>query len=174
MNKLTILAATAPLALLAACGDDVDDVEAPDTETATTMSTDTAADTATSENMVATRLDDASDASGTYTYTGADGSANELTVDTTAGTYSYRTTDGTERTGQYERSHDGYRFLVGDYNGGPAYFTFSNGELVRLSANRPITSEMVVEGERYTRSDKPFSREPEIGSPVVPDDMTEE
>ena len=172
MTKFKSLLFVAPLALLTACGDDVDDVEAPAVDTAPMPASDAVTDTEVETSTVATKLDDAGDASGTYTLTGADGKASDLTIDTKAGTYSYKATDGTEKTGKYERSDDGYRFIVGDYNGRIAYFAFSEGDLIRLPIDRPLTAEMVVDGERYARSGKPFSREPELGSPVVPEDMT--
>ncbi|NNC59432.1 MAG: hypothetical protein HKO05_05490 [Erythrobacter sp.] len=177
MRLPKILAAAAPLALLAACGDNVEDIEAAaaDTENAiATEDVDTSGDD-DSEPAAATKLDEAKDASGTYTVTDADGTTRRITLDTSAGTYEYKNDKGETKTGSYTRADDGYRFIINDYNGRIGYFAFSNGDLVRLPVDATLSpddkGEVEVSGERYRRDDKPFTREPELGSPVAPQDL---
>ena len=177
MRLPMILAAAAPLTLLAACGDDVENVDAAAADTANVVAADDV-DTASTDDSgptSATKLDEAKDASGTYTVTDADGTSRRITLDTSAGTYEYKTDTGETKTGSYTRADDGYRFIINDYNGRIGYFAFSNGDLVRLPVDATLSpddkGEVVVSGERYRRDDKPFTREPELGSPVAPQDL---
>ncbi len=170
MRKYTILLAAAPLAMLAACGDDAEEpVEPADTEM-----TDT--DTAASEYTPgpATSLADAGDYSGTYSYTGEDGATRNVTLNSADSTYSYTDAEGAEQSGTYTLADDGYRFRIDSYYGGPGWFTIRDGWLVRMSDDSEVTADTVVTGESYVRDDGAmFSREPEPGSPVVPDDLTD-
>lgn len=176
MRKSLILAAVAPLALLAACGD-------ADTETATTdadmaadaTANDTAmtadADAAMEADAPPTALADAGDYSGVYYYgTGADERA--VRINSAAKTYDYMGSDGVMKSGTYTATPDGYRLWIEDFYGTPAWFSLSNGRLVRLEQDVEITDPtVVVTGERYDRAeegDAVFSRFPEPGAPVAP------
>ena len=62
-------------------------------------------------------------------------------------------------------------FEIEDYDGSPGYFTFSNGQLVRLQDDTSVNEGMTVQGERYSGEDDAiFSREPQLASPVAPQD----
>ena len=174
MKKHTILAAIAPIAMLAACGDDaetVDTMEAPEVET--TTEADTVSDDSQATDVTPSTIEDAGDFSGTYNFTDSTGTPRSVTLDSAAGTYSYTAENGETRTGNYTVADDGYRFTIEDYYGEPGYFTFWEGNLVRLPDDTALSGDTItVSGERYARDDAPFSRDPELGSPVVPDDMT--
>ena len=177
MRKSLILAAAAPLALLAACGDNEADNAAmtEDTAAADSMANDSAmADTtATAEAGPATTLADAGDYSGVYSYTGADGDT-AVRINSADSTYEYVGPDNQVQTGSYTTTPDGYRFRIDNWYGSPTWFTVSNGQLVRLNEDLELNTEnaMTVTGERYTRAtegDAVFSRFPEPGSPVAPE-----
>ncbi|WP_271079322.1 hypothetical protein [Aurantiacibacter sp. MUD61] len=174
MNKLTILAAAAPLALLAACGDS--DTEESMADDDATMGETAANDTAPMEGEnadTATAVADAGDYSGVYSYTGEDGNQTAFRVNSTDMTYEYVGSDGEMRSGTYSVAEDGYRLQVSDWYGEPANFAISNNELVRLQGDLEMTNSMTAEGERYARAqegDAVFSRFPEPGSPVAPQD----
>ena len=172
MRKLTILLAAAPLALLAACGDKADDTDTAAADDTAMADVDTATTAGDDTPGPATWLKDAGDYSGTYSYTGDDGTKRELTFNSADKTYSYTAADGTKKTGTYTWADDGYRVLIDDYYGRPTYFAFRNGSFYELPANVALTDEMVVTGNRYVRADgdsEVFSREPELGSSVVPE-----
>ena len=172
MRKFIALTAAAPLALLAACGDNDTEVPA-DTDADLTAIDDTGASAETMAAGPATSLADAGDYSGTYSVQTNDGTQRGITLNATDSTYSYVNRDGTERTGRYTITTDGYRMAIDDFYGEPAYFTISNGDLVKLQSDVDITPDIEVSGERYSRSqgdDAVFSREPQLGSPVAPQD----
>lgn len=166
MRNHTMLLAVAPLALLAACGDEPEEpVEPVDAE----MTADT---TAAYEDGPATRLADAGDYSGTYTYTGEDGTRRSVTINSADNTYRYTDAQGAEQSGTYTPADDGYRFRIESFHGGPGWFTIRDGWLVRLPGDSEVTADTVVTGERYAREDSAvFSVEPEPGSQRVPDDL---
>ena len=173
MRQPTLLLAAAPLALLAACGDKAEEAgstAADDTAMATADTIPAATEDAPGP---ATALKEAGDYSGTYAYTGDDGSKRDITFNASDKTYSYTATDGTKKTGSYTWTPDGYRVLVNDYYGKPTYFAFRNGSFYELPANVALNADMVVQGNRYARAageeSEVFSREPELGSPVVPE-----
>jgi hypothetical protein len=179
MKTSLIFTAIAPIALLAACSDDAetaDPIDNADAELATspeTTSTTTAA--ADTGPMKPTKVAEAGDFSGTYSIAAGDGKTSRLTLDSKAGTYSYVAEDGQTRTGKYTLSDDGYRFIINDYNGRPGYFTLSDGFLVRLPTDVVLEGDNItVTGERFDRDKEVFSREPELGSPVVPADMVKQ
>ncbi|MWV26606.1 hypothetical protein [Aurantiacibacter rhizosphaerae] len=170
MRKFIAITAAAPLALLAACGDSepADDMETAPVET--TMAADDATATMPADGP-ATTLDDSGDFSGTYNMQGDDGTSRSVTLNSADDSYEYTAADGTTRTGNYTRMDDGYRLQIEDFDGSPGYFTFSNGDLVRLQNDANVEEGMTVQGERYSngnRDDAVFSREPELGSPVAP------
>ncbi|MGB3796452.1 MAG: hypothetical protein WA957_09140 [Alteraurantiacibacter sp.] len=175
MRKILVISAAAPLALLAACGDsepaeDVDTTSVETTMPADDMSTTMAAD------GPATTLDESGDFSGTYSMQGEDGADRNVTLNSADDSYEYTASDGTTRTGNYTRMDDGYRLQIEDYDGSPGYFTFSNGELVRLQDDTTVNEGTTVQGERYSSrndssdDDAMFSREPRMASPVAPQD----
>ena len=172
MRKLLVLTAVAPVAMLAACGDsDADTVADTDADT-TAMADATPADSgAMAGDGMATSLADAGDYSGDYSMSGPDGSARTLNINSTDSTYRYMADDGSERTGTYRMAPDGYRLIIDDYYGSPAYFSVSNGDLVRLQDDLAIEADTTVSGERYVRGggdNAVFSRDPEPGTPVAP------
>ena len=182
MRKFTILAAVAPLALLAACGDndaaevDTDaDTMAADTDTTDTMDTAdmdgdaaTGGDVATAENF-----NEAGDFSGDYSYTAPDGTARNVKINSTDGTYEYTGADGQMKTGRYELDASGYRFRIPDFYGSPAFFAISRGQLVEVGEDVEVTRETDFSANRADRSQPSqsravFSRSPEPGSSVAP------
>lgn len=176
MNTKHILMAIAPIAMAAACSNEAETVDSEDTAAASmeapagTAATYAAADAAAPATPM--RLGDAGDFSGTYTLSGADGNTTQVTLDSAAGTYSYTGANGEPMTGRYTVDDDGYRFIINDYYGRPGYFVMSDGALIRLPMDATLQGEgITVTGERYTRDNAQFSREPELGSPVVPEDM---
>ncbi|WP_340588468.1 hypothetical protein [Erythrobacter alti] len=172
MRKFTILLAAAPLALLAACGDSDTDVSA-DTDADLTAMDDSAPADDTMASGTATAMADAGDFSGTYSAPDADGTERRISFNANDNTYSYVDLDGTERSGSYMIANDGYRMTVADFYGEPAMFTITNGELIRLQQDVEIQADTEVSGQRYARTqddDVVFSREPELGSPVAPQD----
>ena len=170
MRKIITLTAAAPLALLAACGDNepADDLDADPVET--TMPADDMSNM--QADGPATTLEETGEFSGTYNMQSEDGTSRSIRLDSSDDSYEYTASDGTTRTGNYTRLDDGYRLQIEDYDGSPGYFTFSNGQLVRLQDDTSINEGMTVQGERYSRDDDDamFSREPELGSPVAPQD----
>ncbi|RIV83884.1 hypothetical protein [Aurantiacibacter zhengii] len=175
MRNFTLLMAAAPLALLAACGgNDADEAEM-DTDADMTAEADmTANDTAMSadsEPGPATSQAEAGDYSGVYSYTDEQGAQNAVRLNSSDNTYDYVGADGEMRSGSYTWDADGYRLNIEDFNGEPASFAISNGDLVRLQNDTALDSTMTVTGDRYRRaeeSDAVFSRFPEPGSPVAP------
>ena len=102
---------------------------------------------------------------------GDDGTNRSVTLDASDDSYEYTASDGTTRSGNFIRLDDGYRLQIEDYDGSPGYFTFSNGQLVRLQDDTSVNEGMTVQGERYSSEDDAmFSREPELASPVAPQD----
>ena len=170
MRKLILIASAAPLALLAACGEtaeDTTDVAVTDDMTATQPAD-------PDEGGEATAIAEAGDYSGTYSFTAADGTKRSVSLDSSNNSYRYTGEDGTERTGTYTIADDGYRLSFADYYGGPAYFAYRNGAFYRLPENITVDTPIVASGERYARDDDaPFTREPEIGSPVAPTDLSD-
>ncbi|GGD60115.1 hypothetical protein GRI62_00350 [Erythrobacter arachoides] len=177
MRKYLILTAAAPLALLAACGDNDADETAmtDDTAAADTMANDNAMADANmnAEAGPATALADAGDYSGVYNYTGTDGET-AVRINSADSTYEYVGPDNQVQSGTYTTTPDGYRFQIADWYGSPTWFTVSNGQLVRLQEDMELNTEnaATVSGERYARAnegDAVFSRFPEPGSPVAPE-----
>lgn len=169
MRNSLILAAAAPLALLAACGDnDVEDADTDADVAADTMANDTAAD----EDGSATALSDAGDYSGVYSHTADDGTETAIRLNAADRTYEYVGPDNEVRSGRYSWAEDGYRLKIDDWYGDPAWFTISNGQLVKLVEDMEVNEGITVSGERYQRAedgDAVFSRFPSLGSPVAPD-----
>lgn len=176
MRKTTILIAAAPLALLAACGDGADETaETADTmDTASTEATTGTDVTEADDPGTATTLADAGDYSGTYNFSSEDGETRSITLDSTDKSYSYTGEDGTEKTGTYSWASDGYRLSIPDYYGSDTYFAFRGDSFYRVPSDLEFDAETEVSGDRYRQSDAQFSRRPEIGSQVVPEDIQAE
>ena len=173
MRFHTLILAAAPIALLGACSDGADDTDAATMTTEELDTTATATDPA-DEPGRATSLADAGDFSGDYTTTAPDGTTRSVRLNANDNTYSYTDAEGNEQTGTFTRDNDGYRLRITDFYGGPGIFTLRDGSLYRLNDDASVTADSMVQGERYTRSDgdgAPFSREPEPGSPVAPQDL---
>lgn len=168
MRKIIALSAIAPIAMLAACGDNEVENEAMTAENAE-MTTEMTSPVEP-QPAQATTLDEAGDFSGTYDYTGEDGTSTSVTLNSEDDSYEYTDAEGEVRTGNFTRLDDGYRLRIEDWNGAPAWFTISQGDLIRLQQDSSVTSDITVEGERFVRSDEDamFSRDPELGSPVAP------
>ena len=175
MNRKHMFFAIAPIALVAACSNNADTVDTDEAVVAEADTGDAAASASSNEPTAPTRLADAGDFSGDYSLAGPDGTTTRVTLDSKAGTYSYVGNNGQQVSGKYAVNNDGYRFVIDDYYGRPAYFVLSEGSLVRLPMDMTLEgNDITVTGERYTRDDgAQFSREPELGSPVVPEDMVE-
>ena len=173
MRKFTILLAAAPLAMLAACGEAETDADMTDAD-ATTVATSDNDPTAAGDYTPgpATALADAGDISGGYTYTAEDGTSRSVKIDASNKSYTYYGPDGITRTGDYTWTPDGFRLMLPDFDGTQSWFVVREGSLVRLNEDKKWTPEMTVEGDRYARDDDNavFSREPELGSPVAPQD----
>lgn len=171
MRKFSILAAVAPVALLAACADnEAEETAMADDETAAAdMETNSTAEMDDTAPSTATSLDDAGDYSGTYSYNAPDGSTQDLRLNASDNTYEYTRPDGTMATGTYERNNDGYRIWIRDYYGDPAWFSFSNDQLVRMNQDTQVTADTDFSAQDSGSADRAiFSRSPELGSPVAP------
>ena len=179
MRKYLTLAAVAPLALLAACGDSDtetttmdDDMVATDTGMDDTAMADGNADASTMAPGTASTFADAGDYSGEYSYSADDGTTRNLTLNSADNTYQYTGTDGTVQRGSYEPMSDGYRIRIADYYGSPAWFGYSNGSLVQLEDDVEITADTDFSPQSSEYGSRPvFSRSPQIGSTVAPDNM---
>ena len=183
MNRYTALGAIAPIALLAACGSndsDADNAAAP----ADSAMIETSAPTPAA--AAPTRLADAGDFSGSYSFSeptaaeaamvsdqaGADAAGSSAGTTPAGGsikfnsadnTYEYTPATGPVRKGNFSRADDNYRLMIEDWDGGPAYFAFSNGDLYRLQGDTPMSDTINVTGERYARSSN--SDNPTPGNP---------
>ena len=173
MRNYLMMLSIAPIALVAACGNEVNEDDAMDAD-ATTVATAENDPTAASDYTPgpATALADAGDYSGSYSYTADDGTEYGVKLDSQDKTYTYFGPNGLQRTGDYTWTPDGFRIRIDEFDAGPAWFTIREGSLIRLREDREVTPEINVEGDRYVRDDDNamFSREPEIGSPVAPTD----
>lgn len=139
--------ALAPVVLLAACGSGTDEntAAAPDPTGLASNEPDPAELPAPSADGV-----DTIDYSGSYTFTGLDGSESTLTLDSEAGTYEYVSPGGTT-TGTYERLDAG-RIAIEDFGGRPAYFSIAPGALYRLAEETSPFDE-IDPGRLYRRTE---------------------
>ncbi len=139
MRASLIIAAAAPLALLAACGDArVGEEELATEEVGMGLETQPSLEDLPqpSENSLETV-----EYSGTYMMTGLDGSETQLTLDQEAGTYTYIGPAGNETQGQFE-TLDTSRILIEDFGGRPAYFSVADGALYRLAGEETAYDEV--------------------------------
>lgn len=164
MRKFTILLAAAPLALLAACGDGADEEAAAETDMAAET---TATETAEPDDAAPVKIADAGDVSGSYSFTGDDGTTRSISLDATDTTYSYTDDEGVEQSGTYTVTPDGYRIYLTDYYGSPGWFIYRNDALDLIRTDFEVTPDVTITGERYQRDDGEMpSRRPELGSSV--------
>ena len=126
MHKFVL--ALAPVALLAACADEPTE-EMVDTPDATGL----VSNEAEPGEMPAPTADgvETVDYSGSYTFTGLDGSQSTLTLDKEAGTYEYDSPAG-KKSGTYQRLDSG-RIAIEDFDGRAGYFSIAPGALYRLA-----------------------------------------
>lgn len=139
MRKLIALTAVAPLALIAACADnssaDTDEVAVEDMDMGLETQPSPAAYSPPSDNVAA------QDYSGSYTFTGLDGSETTLTLNSEDSTYSYSSPGSTEPlTGSYSLADN--RIEIADLSDdGPSYFSVSNDALYRLADDTRLYSD---------------------------------
>ncbi|MXP11158.1 chitin-binding domain-containing protein [Pseudoblastomonas halimionae] len=170
MRKYTIMLAAAPLALLSACGDSADDETV--TETDVVAETDAAGDSAMVEDTStgpATRIDDAGEYSGSYSFADDAGETRNVRLSSSDNTYSYTDADGNEQTGSYTVDDDGYRIRLADFYGEPATFAYRNDAFWLVDGDLIFAEDTDVNGDRYARNrddDEMPSRAPELGSSV--------
>ncbi len=172
MRKYTILLAAAPLALLAACGDRAEDEAVTDTDMA--AETDMAADTSMAEADTspgpATRIEDAGDVSGTYSFADDAGETRRVELSSSDRTYRYTDSDGELRSGTYTVDDDGYRIYLADFYGEPSWFAYRNDAFWLVDGDLNFAEETAISGSRYGRvmdeDNEMPSRAPEIGSSV--------
>ena len=129
MNKLNVVAVVAPLAMLVACGEPPVEEEEVALDPAGLGLEETQVEgemPQPTENALETI-----DYSGTYVFTGLDGSESTLTLDAEDGTYSYEGAGGTSESGEYE-TLDGSRIFIEEIGGRNAWFSVADGALYRL------------------------------------------
>ena len=80
--------------------------------------------------------------------TAEDGTSERLTLDPEDKSYTYTGADGVERTGNYA---DDYRLMIEDYDGSPAWFSFDNSTLYRLTSADAEPNDPITVSARYTR-----------------------
>ncbi|MEN7537974.1 hypothetical protein [Aurantiacibacter flavus] len=137
-----------PLVLLAACGGD----EPTEETVATPEPSERVANEPDPDRMPAPNADgvDTIDYSGSYTFTGIDGSHFTLTLDKEAGTYEYVSPDGTT-SGNYKKLDSG-RIAITNFDGSAGYFSIAPGALYRLADATSPFDEIDL-GRMYRRSD---------------------
>ena len=166
MRKHTIMLAAAPLALLAACGDGADEEAVAETDMAAET---TATDTSEPDEVAPTKIADAGDVSGAYSFTGEDGATRSITLNAADTTYSYTDDEGVEQSGTYTVTPDGYRIYLSDYYGSPGWFIYRNDALDLIRTDFEVPPDVTIPGDRYQRDDDDGempSRRPELGSSV--------
>ena len=145
MRHLLSLAAAAPLALLAACGDTTpaDQLEAEPLDESAIV--DDAEVLAAAEGSTA--LPTHQSYAGSYSREVGDGAIRLVLNDD--GTFEYTRTDGSTTRGSYELLEDG-RLMIEDFDGQSGYFTLSEGDLYRLADENTPASEVTVDA-RFAR-----------------------
>ena len=151
MRRLIAVAAVAPFALLAACGDSTPAEQAAP-EPMDTMGLETpdpAAVTPVPENSL-----ESVDFAGDYTMTGLDGSVSTITLNPDDDTFEYTAGDGTTSTGSFTRMDDGQRVMIDDIDGRPGYVAIGDGAIYRLPDADTGVDEIAVTG-MYERAGTP-------------------
>jgi len=131
MRTFITLAAAAPLALLAACGDTtpVEETEVVPME-AEVAELDMASEAL--PEVPANALDQL-EYSGTYVRERGDG-IERVRLNAEDDSWEYTTPDGTVTSGTYTRMDDNQRLAIEDFDGEPAYFSVANGSIYRLDS----------------------------------------
>jgi len=151
MRTLFALAAAAPLALLAACGDSTPAEEA-GTEPMDNVAADASRAGETRPVPVASL--EGVDFAGDYRLADESGQTARITL-RDDDTYDYTGPDGTTRSGRYSRTEDGRRILIEDFDGQAGYFSVADGALYRLSsADAPYDE--VADSPTYRRDFPPM------------------
>lgn len=149
MRKLVAVAALAPFALLAACGESTP-AEQVEPEPMDPMGL------ATPETSAVQEVPDDSlesvDFAGDYTMTGLDGSVSTITLDPEDDSYEYTAGDGTTSSGTFSRMDDGQRIMIEDFDGREGYFAIGDGAIYRLPDADTGVDEITVTG-MYERAD---------------------
>ena len=148
MRKLIALAAVAPIALLAACGDSAQDDAGP--EPMDTMGLQTPQPETmppVPENALATV-----DFAGSYTMTGLDGSVSRIVLDAEDDTYEFTGGDGSTTSGSFARMDDGSRIMIEDFDGRDGYFAIADGAIYRLGSEDTSVEDISATG-MYQRED---------------------
>ena len=162
MRTFITLAAAAPLALLAACGEttpaDQVAVEPMDAEVAELdMSTEplpeVPQDSLNSVNYA-----------GTYSREG-DGGTERLTLNADDDSYEYTAPDGTVRSGSYTRMDDNRRLAIEDFGGQAAYFSIADGSIYRLD-DVDTPADRITVTQQYRRDDTSPAQETGPGATV--------
>ncbi|AKH43082.1 hypothetical protein FHS61_001218 [Altererythrobacter atlanticus] len=166
MRSLIALTVTAPMALLAACGEatPADEVEPAPMETA-------ALEAAKPEPMASPPADalDSVDYSGTYTKPSENGSIERLTLNAEDDSYEYTAGDGRTSSGTYTRMDDNRRIMIEDFGGRAGYFTVADGAVYRLPEADSSPDEITVTGMYRREGQGVQSVAPDASTNSVPD-----
>ena len=156
MRRLIAVAAVAPFALLAACGDSTP-VEEVEPEPMDTMGLETP-DPVAVEPVPEASLENV-DFAGDYAMTGLDGSISTITLDPTDDSYEYTAGDGTSSSGNFTRMDDGQRIMIEDFDGRAGYFAIGDGAIYRLPDAYTGADQITVTG-MYERRDPDAAEDP--------------
>lgn len=145
MRARVTLAFTAPLALLAGCGETTpaDESRVVPMDTQVPGLDEIAADPL--PDVPQNALDQIQFA-GTYSREAEDG-AERLALDAAADTYTYTAPDGTVSTGSYRRMADNRRIELENIGGEPAYFSVADGAIFRLGSPDASADQITVSSQ---------------------------
>lgn len=165
MRSPIMLAAIAPLALLAACGRTT---PADQTE-ALPMDNEVAKLEMAAEPLpeVPENALDRIDFAGTYTREDSEGT-ERLTLDSAANTYEYTAPDGTTSSGSFIRLEDNRRIEIEDLDGEPGYFAIADGAVFRLGDADTSPDQITVTGQ-YRRDTSFGTRQNDAAAPATGD-----
>lgn len=162
MRHLIILTASAPLALLVACGEttpvEETEIVPMDAEVAELdMSAEPLPEVP--ENAL-----DEVDFAGTYMREGAEG-IERLTLYPADDRYEYAGADGRVTSGSFTRLEDNRRLSIEDFDGQAAYFSVADGSIYRLAdADTPV--DQITVAAQYRRSQSNPAQETGPGATV--------
>ncbi len=159
MRTFLTLAAAAPLALLAGCGETTpaDESRAVPMDTQVPGLDEVAADPL--PDVPQNALDEIQFA-GTYSREAEEGT-ERLALDAADDTYTYTAPDGTVSTGSYTRMDDNRRLELEDIGGQPAYFSVADGAIFRLGSADASADQITVSSQFRRDAARP-------GEPVAP------
>lgn len=142
MRKLIALAAVAPVALLAACGDSASDDGAPaPMDTMGLQTPQPESMPPVPENALETVA-----FGGSYTMTGLDGSVSRITLDAEDDSYEFTGGDGSTTSGDFARMDDGSRIMIEDFDGRDGYFAIADGAIYRLASETTSVEDITPVG----------------------------